>query len=164
LSLIGLVIYDLAQKHDFTKKLIKNISIPVIIVTLIGFLQLGSTYLMDIYQFMGFWAGKVQFNQFGAGWSYIVYNLGNTWYAYYGEQMSLRMFSLFPDSHSFPQFILLGLPAIFVVFYNRKKILIPLVSSVFLAAILTGTRGIWAAGAASAFWAIVLMFWFKYFN
>src|SRR3989344_1931956 len=161
ISLIGLVIYDLAQKHDFTKRLIKNISIPVIIVTIVGFIQLGSTYLMDIYQFMGFWAGKVQFNQFGAGWSYIVYNLGNTWYAYYGEQISLRMFSLFPDSHSFPQFILLGLPAIFVIFFNRKKILVPLVSSVFLAAILTGTRGIWAAGAASAVIAVFGIFRFK---
>lgn len=161
LSLIGVVIYDLAQKNDFAKRLIKNISIPVIAVTMVGFVQLGSTYLMDIYQFMGFWAGKVQFNQFGAGWSYIVYNLGNTWFAYYGEQISLRMFSLFPDSHSFPQFILLGLPAIFVVFFNRKKILIPLVSSVFLAAILTGTRGIWAAGAVSALIALFLMFWFK---
>src|SRR3989344_5950767 len=161
LSLIGFVIYDLAQKRDFVKRLIKNISIPVIIVTIVGFIQLGSTYLMDIYQFMGFWAGKVQFNQFGADWSYIVYNLGNTWYAYYGEQISLRMFSLFPDSHSFPQFILLGLPAIFVIFFNRKKILVPLVSSVFLAAILTGTRGIWAAGAASAVIAVFGIFRFK---
>ena len=161
LSLIGVVIYDLAQKEEFSKKLIKNISIPVIIVTVVGFLQLGSTYVMDIYQFMGFWAGKVQFNQFGAGWSYITYNLGNTWYAYYGEQISLRMFSLFPDSHSFPQFILLGLPAVFTVFWNKKKTLIVLISLIFLAAILTGTRGIWAAGAASAFLAILLMFWFK---
>ena len=161
LSLVGVVIYDLARKQNIAKRLIKNISIPVIIVTLVGFIQLGSTYLMDIYQFMGFWAGKVQFNQFGAGWSYIVYNLGNTWYAYYGEQISLRMFSLFPDSHSFPQFILLGLPAIFVLFFNRKKILIPLVSLVFLAAILTGTRGIWAAGTASAVIAIFGILWFK---
>lgn len=164
LSLIGLVIFDLAQKNEFAKRLIKNISIPVIIVTIVGFIQLGSTYLMDIYQFMGFWAGKVQFNQFGADWSYIAYNLGNTWYAYYGEQISLRMFSLFPDSHSFPQFILLGLPAIFVLFFNRKKILIPLVSSVFLAAILTGTRGIWAAGVASALIALFFIFWFKKIN
>ena len=168
LSLIGLVIYDLARKTDsasspqagFAKRLIKNISIPVIAVTVVGFIQLGSTYLMDIYQFMGFWAGKVQFNQFGSAWSYITYNLGNTWYAYYGEQISLRMFSLFPDSHSFPQFILLGLPAVFALFWNKKKILTVLVSLIFLAAILTGTRGIWAGGAVSAFLAMVLKFWF----
>lgn len=164
LSLIGLVIFNLAQKNEFAKRLIKNISIPVIIVTIVGFIQLGSTYLMDIYQFMGFWAGKVQFNQFGADWSYIAYNLGNTWYAYYGEQISLRMFSLFPDSHSFPQFILLGLPAVFVLFWNKKKTLTSLISLIFLAAILTGTRGIWAAGAASALIAFFLIFWFKKIN
>lgn len=161
LSLIGVVINSLAQKDEFAKRLIKNISVPVIAVTVVGFAQLGSTYLMDIYQFMDFWAGKVQFNQFGAGWSYIAYNLGNTWYAYYGEQISLRMFSLFPDSHSFPQFILLGLPAVFVVFWNKKKALIPIISLIYLAAILTGTRGIWAAGAASAVIAVFGIFWFK---
>lgn len=161
LSLIGLVIYDLTRKEEFAKRLIKNISFPVIVVTLVGFIQLGSTYIMDIYQFMGFWAGKVQFNQFGAGWSYIAYNLGNTWYAYYGEQISLRMFSLFPDSHSFPQFILLGLPAILATFFNKKKLLTVVVTLIFLAAILTGTRGIWAAGAASTLIAIFLIFWFR---
>ncbi len=160
LSLVGFVIYDLAQKSDFTKRLIKNISIPVVAVTIVGFIQLGSTYIMDIYQFMDFWAGKVQFNQFGAGWSYIAYNLGNTWFAYYGEQISLRMFSLFPDSHSFPQFILLGLPVIFALalkkfegvnlnlrklYKTRTSLTIVWVPIIFLAAILTGTRGIWAA-------------------
>jgi O-antigen ligase len=176
LSLMGLVIYDLGQKQDFAKRLIKNISIPIIIVTAIGFLQLGSTYLMDIYQFMGFWAGKVQFNQFGADWSYIVYNLGNTWYAYYGEQISLRMFSLFPDSHSFPQFILLGLPVIFALalkkfeginlnlkklYRTRTGLIIVWVPLVFLAAILTGTRGIWAASLGVAGFGFILMGIFK---
>ncbi len=180
LSLIGLVIYDLAHNADstsslqkgFAKRLIKNISIPVIVVTIVGFIQLGSTYIMDIYQFMDFWAGKVQFNQFGSAWSYIVYNLGNTWYAYYGEQISLRMFSLFPDSHSFPQFILLGLPAIFVIalkkfeginlslkklYRTRTSLIIVWVPIIFLAAILSGTRGIWAAGLAVAGLGFVLI-------
>lgn len=164
LSLMGFVIYDLGRKDEFVKKLIKNISIPVIIVTAVGFIQLGSTYLMDIYQFMDFWAGKVQFNQFGADWSYIVYNLGNTWYAYYGEQISLRIFSLFPDSHSFPQFILLGLPAVFILLWNKKKTLITTVSLIFLAAILTGTRGIWAAGTASSLITLFLIFYFSKIN
>ena len=90
---------------------------------MVGFVQLGSTYLMDIYQFMGFWAGKVQFNQFGAGWSYIVYNLGQYLVCLLRRAdivenvFSLSGFALFP------QFILLGLPAIFVVFFNRKKYL-----------------------------------------
>ncbi len=176
LSLIGLVIYDLAQQAEFAKRLIKNIAVPVIAVTVVGFLQLGSTYIMDIYQFMGFWAGKVQFNQFGAGWSYIAYNLGNTWFAYYGEQVSLRMFSLFPDSHSFPQFILLGLPAIFALalrkfdgvglnlkklYRTRTSLIIVWVPLIFLAMILTGTRGIWAASLGTLGFGLILVWIFN---
>jgi len=160
LSLIGLVIYDLAQKQDFAKRLIKNISVPVITVTLVGFIQLTSTYFIDIYQFMRIWGEGIQCNQFGNQWCDIAVQVGNTWFAYYGEQLSLRVFSLFPDSHSFPQFILLGLPSIFVIALSgvvkeyhssfkkmittRSRLIVTTIPLVFLASILTGTRGIWA--------------------
>ena len=162
LSLIGVVIYDLAQKNEvFVKKIIKIISVPIIVVTIAGFVQLVSTYFIDIYQFMRIWGEGIQCRQFGNQWCDIAVQLGNTWFAYYGEQLSLRVFSLFPDSHSFPQFILLGLLAIFAIalsrfelknFENLKKMLrtrtsliIVWVPLVFLIAILSGTRGIWAA-------------------
>src|SRR3989338_5141202 len=160
LSLVGLVIYDLAQKQDFAKRLIKNISIPVIAVALIGFIQLISTYFIDIYQFMRIWGEGIQCNQFGNQWCDIAVQVGNTWFAYYGEQLSLRVFSLFPDSHSFPQFILLGLPSVFVIALSkvvkehhssfkkmiktRSRLIVIAIPLIFLASILTGTRGIWA--------------------
>ncbi len=169
LSLIGFVIYDLAQQEWFAKRLIKNISIPVIAVALVGFIQLISTYFIDIYQFMRVWGEGIQCNQFGSQWCYIAVHVGNTWFAYYGEQLSLRMFSLFPDSHSFPQFLILGLPAIFAVALaglikehhaslikmvrTRSKLLIISVPFIFLAAILTGTRGIWAASIGALIFA-----------
>ncbi|MDP3696654.1 MAG: O-antigen ligase family protein [Candidatus Taylorbacteria bacterium] len=125
LSLIGMVVYYLVQRdtyleaqlpsRGFTGRLIKNIAIPTIIVTVVGFIQLASTYFIDIYQFMRIWGEGIQMRQFGVLWSEIAVRLGNTWFAYYGDQLSLRVFSLFPDSHSFPQFVLLGLPAIFAV-------------------------------------------------
>lgn len=145
LSLIGFVIYDLAKNSDFAKRLIRNITIPIIAVALVGFLQVISTYFVDIYQFMRIWGEGIQCRQFGEQWCNIAVQVGNTWFAYYGEQLSLRVFSLFPDSHSFPQFLLLGLPAIFAVFWTRKKQLVTWVSLIFLATILSGTRGIWAA-------------------
>lgn len=161
LSLIGFLIYDLAQKEEFAKRLIKNISIPVIAVTLVGFIQLISTYFIDIYQFMRIWGEGIQCNQFGNQWCYIAVHVGNTWFAYFGDQLSLRVFSLFPDSHSFPQFLLLGLPAIFAIalaelvkkhhvslkkmITTRPPLTIVWVLVIFLAAILSGTRGIWAA-------------------
>ncbi len=174
LSLIGFVIFDLARNNGFAKRLIKNISVPMIIVTVIGLIQLVSTYFIDIYQFMRIWGEGIQCRQFGNEWCSIAVELGNTWFAYYGDQLSLRVFSLFPDSHSFPQFVLLGLPAIFALalssfgindFENLKKmyrtrtrLIIILVPMVFLVTILSGTRGIWAASIGVLLF-IILVFW-----
>ncbi|MFH1769584.1 MAG: O-antigen ligase family protein [Parcubacteria group bacterium] len=159
LSLIGIVIYDLIGKiPDLKERLIKNIAIPVVIVTLAGLLQLLSTYLVDIYGFVDIWGWGIQCRQFGQQWCTIAVETGNTWFAYYGPQLSLRVFSLFPDTHSFPIFLLLGLPALFAIalknidFTNfktairtRAKMHILWIPLIMFIMILTGTRGIWAA-------------------
>lgn len=162
LSLIGIVIYDLAGNEQFSKKLILNISIPVILVSLVGLIQVVSTYFIDIYQFMRLWGENIQCNQFGTQWCQIAVEVGNTWFAYFGEQLSLRVFSLFPDSHSFPVFLLLGVPSLFAlawrkhlpsvsdirlrkIFRIRSGLSIIFIPIIFLTAILSGTRGIWAA-------------------
>jgi O-antigen ligase len=142
--ILGIVIYHKTSDKHLIKRLIKNSIIPVIIVAFVGYIQLISTYFVDIYKFMRIWGEGIQCRQFGNQWCNIAVWLGNTWFAYYGEQLSLRVFSLFPDSHSFPQFILLGIPAI-LVFINKKLIKITLAAFLFLITILSGTRGIWAA-------------------
>ncbi|MBI2063424.1 MAG: O-antigen ligase family protein [Candidatus Yanofskybacteria bacterium] len=176
LSLIGMVIYDLVRKNqDFNQRLIKNIAIPTILVALIGMVQLASTYFMDIFQFVDFWGGVVERNLFGNAWAETAIK-ANTWFAYFGNQLSLRMFSIFPDSHSFPIFLLLGLPAVMAIallkavekgsalktmFKTRASMLVVFVPVIFLAAILSGTRGIWAAGAASTIWAVFLIYAYR---
>ncbi|MDP3793011.1 MAG: O-antigen ligase family protein [bacterium] len=168
LSLVGIVVYYLSQKStEFTERLIKNITTPAMIVVTVGFIQVASTYFIDIYQFMRIWGEGIQMRQFGVLWSEIAVRLGNTWFAYYGEQLSLRVFSLFPDSHSFPQFVLLGLPALFAVallkvlnsvnvstsqddtlgrlIRTRANMAVLWIPVAFLIIILSGTRGIWAA-------------------
>ena len=175
LSLIGFVVYDLAKKNDFNIRLIKNMAIPVIIATVVGFLQVISTYFVDIYQFMHLWGEVIQCNQFGNQWCNIAVRVGNTWLAYYGDQLSLRVFSLFPDSHSFPVFILLGLPAIFAMslykvlekptlkqmIHTRAKMFVLWIPAVFLIAILSGTRGIWAASIGVVLLAVIVMMYMK---
>jgi O-antigen ligase len=174
LSLVGIIVYNLVGKSsDFGQRLIKNLSIPVIIVAFVGIAQLISTYFMNIFQFVDFWAKKVELGLFGSAWANIALK-ANTWFAYYGDQLSLRMFSLFPDSHSFPIFLLLGLPAVLAVslskvikakkslkemFFTRASILVVFTPIIFLAAILSGTRGIWAAslGAVLMVLAVILM-------
>ncbi len=163
LSLVPIFVWSLLRQGRLaSERVIRNLAIPTIIVTIAGFIQLASTYIIDVYQFMQLWGEQIQLRQFGTQWSYIAVNVGNTWLAYYGNQLSLRMFSLFPDSHSFPTFLLLGIPALLAVatgpilrvadslplrrlVRTYASISIVWVPAAFLAAILSGTRGIWAA-------------------
>ncbi len=163
LSLIGIVIYDL-NSRAFTSRVIKNIVAPAILVTILGMTQLVTTYFIDIYKFIEFWAGTVEKNLFGEAWAVIALR-ANTWFAYFGDQLSLRMFSFFPDSHSFPIFLILSLPAVLalslqnivsitrkgnlplkVMYQTRARLSVIFVPILFLGVILSGTRGMWAAG------------------
>jgi len=174
ISLIGIVVYDFVNRsEDFGKKLVRNIAIPAILVSIIGFIQLASTYFFSIEQFIGFWGNTVERNLFGNAWADIALK-ANTWFAYFGDQISLRIFSIFPDSHSFPIFLLLGLPAILAIslnkiaalktglksmFRTRGRILIVFAPLAFLGVILSGTRGMWLAGLVVSIWYLVASFW-----
>ncbi len=160
LSLIAFVIYDLVKKRpEFVKELTKNILISGVLVIIVAVLQLVSAYLVSIYEFMDFWAGTVQLGFYGWQWSQIAQET-NTWFAYFGQYLSLRVFSTFPDSHSFPFFVLMTIPSLLAwslvkVFQKnqdqllgklvktRSSILIVLLPIFYLFAILSGTRGIW---------------------
>src|SRR3989344_692557 len=97
LSLVGIIIYDLiARKKVTAERIVKNIAIPTVTVAIIGFIQLAMSYLMDIYQFMRIWGEGIECRLFGNEWCYIASWVGNTWFAYFGDQLSLRMFSIFP--------------------------------------------------------------------
>ncbi len=159
LSFVPIVIYHL----DIKDRIMRNIAIPVLIAAAVGFIQLILTYFIDIYQFIGFWGEGIQCRQFGMEWCYIATHVGNTWFAYFGEQLSLRVFSLFTDSHTFPIFLLLGLPSLFLLKSEstRKKYWWVAIAFVYLAIILSGTRGIWAASLGVFIWALLLWLWFK---
>lgn len=161
LSLMGLVIYDLVKRHsDYAKELLKNILISGMVIVLVGIVQLFSAYLVTIYDFMFVWGEQIQRVFYGQDWANTVIE-SNTWFAYYGSQLSLRLFSTFPDSHSFPVYILLTIPALlafalYKVFFKearnfkkstrvRASPLILLLPLFYFLAILSGTRGIWLA-------------------
>lgn len=172
LSLIGFTVLGLRSENNrFSERLFGAINISLITVVAVATIQIVSTYLIDIYQFMRIWGEGIQCNQFGNTWCYIAVNVGNTWFAYYGEQLSLRVFSLFPDSHSFPVFALLGIPALFALttingyglrFWQavktRMNLWVLLIPIVFLAIILSGTRGIWAGAIGVPFVALILAY------
>ena len=153
LAMVPIVIYYVADK----RRIIRNFIPPLVIILAIGFFQLATTYFHDIYGFVDLWGWGAQCRQFGMEWCRIAVEKGNTWFAYnsFGN-INLRMFSLFTDSHTFPMYILMSLPAVFAYanFPKMRNIAI-IIPFAFLAAILSNTRGIWLAGWAVTILAII---------
>jgi len=151
LSLVPIVVTSLMRdKLLKLKPMLQSMLIPGLIVAAFGFVQLLSTYFVDIWSFHLFWGEQINLGLYGSEWSRITMG-ANTWFAYYGEQLSLRMFSTFPDSHSFPIFVLLAIPALYAL--KKRNIL---VAFLLLAAILSGTRGIWLAFLAPIILSLIL--------
>lgn len=162
LSLIFPVIIWVFKNRLITiTEISKNIAISITLIIGIGFLQLLSTYFLNINEFMFFWGEQIQKGFYGTGWSNIVFS-GNTWFSYGAanyELPKLRMFSSFPDSHTFPLYVLFGMPALITLFYddlkdlkfrasnwirNKNKYLhLGVLFAAFLVMVLSGTRGIW---------------------
>ncbi|MBI3671520.1 O-antigen ligase family protein [Candidatus Azambacteria bacterium] len=161
LGMLFFVVRSVSQKIGI-EKIAKNVLISGIIVAIVGFFQLFLAYLMPINDFSEFWALQADKALYGTAWSEIAIR-ANTWFAYYNETIHLRMFSSFPDSHSFPLYLLMVLvftSAIFYKKYSEKKNIKCITAFIALslfAIILTGTRGIWAS---FAFPAAILIFWY----
>ena len=166
LSLIAPVIFTLIRDQKLSLPLVfKNIIYAGVIVMAVGVIQLISAYLVDFWTFIEYWARMVQYGFYGFEWSGIAYT-SNTWFAYLSDQLSLRVFSTLPDSHSFPVVLLFVLPALFAMaaypvlqklgsnltlkrlYLTRGNLLMALIPLVYILLILSGTRGIWLASLA----------------
>lgn len=181
-ALVPIVAYVRSAEDSETRRTtITAIAWSAILVICVGFLQLLATYTMDIYAFMRIWGEGIQMRQYGALWSQIAVRMGNTWFAYYGAQLSLRMFSLFPDSHSFPVYVLLALGGIVAAGFRplgvrirsgtgtlltllrtRGTLAVVWIPFGFLAVILSGTRGIWAASVGVPIIIFAVAWWMRH--
>ncbi|OGZ62188.1 MAG: hypothetical protein A3H51_00185 [Candidatus Spechtbacteria bacterium RIFCSPLOWO2_02_FULL_38_8] len=162
----ALVLKDKSNAISF----IKNFAYSGLLAVGFGFLQFIAAYFVPAWIFHYWWGQVVSINMYGARWGDIVTNFGNTWFSYSGDTLRLRMFSTFPDSHSFPMYVIMTLPSIVFLFIQRYKIkvlnfrvlvasykftphlhavkvrwLLITFSLIMLALVLTGTRGIWLA-------------------
>lgn len=154
------VIYQLVKMGRLeTKEILQNIVPAAVIVLIIGFIQLLMTYFTPIDEFLYFWSLVFDKGFYGTAWSQIALK-GNTWFAYFGETLSLRMFSTFPDSHSFPMFLLMSLISITALlraagakFIKYALVLIPF----YLGVILSGTRGMWLSSISL----LIALWWFR---
>jgi len=120
------------------------------IITFIGFSQFISVFFIPLYTFWQFWAKNIIPIFYGKALSSLL-SYSNTWFSYYrNASPTLRIFSVFPDSHSFGLFLILSIPALISLmsYYKnsgRKKLIIYNLSLAItlLGIILSGSRGIW---------------------
>ncbi|MEX0877472.1 MAG: O-antigen ligase family protein [Candidatus Spechtbacterales bacterium] len=140
----------------------KNFAYSGILAVAFGYVQFIAAYFVPAWVFHYWWGQMVSVAQYGQQWGDITTNFGNTWFSYSGNTLRLRMFSTFPDSHSFPMYVIMTFPALFMWLSGRfgagfrSHLRVSLVlfvgfGVINLALILSGTRGIWLASVVALF-------------
>lgn len=129
--------------------LAENVVIGAAVVVIIGIFQLALAYIIDVDSFSEFWALQVNKTLYGTAWANIAIS-ANTWFAYYNDTIHLRMFSSFPDTHSFPIYLLIAVSFAATLVFSVRSAIGRLALFIFIAlamaeAVLSGTRGIWVS-------------------
>ncbi len=161
LGMLFFVVRAVAQKIGLAN-IAKNVLVSAVIIVSVGFFQLYLAYIMPINDFVELWALQVNKVLYGTAWSEIVIR-ANTWFAYYNDTIHLRMFSSFPDTHSFPLYLLIATIFSMTLLFKKvrefkcPKFIFVFVLLTMFAIILTGTRGVWAS---FVFPAAIFFFWY----
>ncbi len=138
-----------AVSRENIRKLAGNVVMAGVLVVMVGVIQLVLAYTMSVDNFSEFWALQVNRVLYGDAWANIAI-AANTWFAYYSGTIHFRMFSSFPDTHSFPLFLLMvsSFTAALLLYETnaRKRALIYFfLGLASFELVLSGTRGIWAS-------------------
>jgi len=165
-----IIINVLYRNKNVFPKIISAMKTAIGIVLGIGFLQLIMVFFVNLHKFWYLWDRSVIHVFYGIDLSNLL-SYSNTWFSYYSYQLpTLRMFSIFPDSHSFAFFCILAIPffltTIFIRDGNNKWGMIGSylgLISCLLAIIFSGSRGSWVSGLGVLliFLFIALLYFFK---
>ncbi|MDD3006122.1 MAG: O-antigen ligase family protein [Candidatus Pacebacteria bacterium] len=148
--LFSVVSFAVRKKED-VEKVLKSVFASGVGILAIGYLQLGATFGMTLYDFWGMWDKYVIQAFYGERTMHLL-SYSNTWFSYYdasGEiPPTLRMFSVMPDSHSFSMLMIIFIPfALFYAFAAKKKSVkakyLAVLALMFLAIYFSGSRGAW---------------------
>jgi len=167
--LLYIIIRNLAAKNrEVIPKIVNAMKVAIGLVLAIGFVQFMAVFFVRLYPFWQFWAKHVISVFYGQSLSNLL-SYSNTWFSYYTSlPATLRMFSVFPDSHSFAFFCVLALPFFLTAIILRpkkdktKSVIYYLILIVCLLAIIfSGSRGAWvsALGSLLVFLFIVFLYW-----
>ncbi len=155
------------RKEGDAVSLLKYVFYASFEVVIIGYLQFFLTFFISLSKFWEFWTGSVIKVFYGQNLSYLL-SYSNTWFSYYETlPPTLRMFSVFPDSHSFPMFVLISMPIVLsLIFYyrgRRKNFYIACLIIYLLSIYFSGSRGVWVS-SAFAFLSCFALFAFPKIN
>ena len=162
--LLFLVIRNLTRTKEAVLKIWQAAAIGGAAALIIALVQFFSVWFAPLINFWLWWDFYPINFFYGQGLANLL-SYSNTWFAYYGAAPpTLRLFSVFPDSHSLAMFLILLIPIIlaWVVFYeqqrNRKIFLWTLIGLALFCIVFSGSRGAWLSIAPI----IVLAFYFSW--
>ncbi|MFH1671750.1 MAG: O-antigen ligase family protein [Candidatus Portnoybacteria bacterium] len=166
--LLFLIIRNLAVRdRKIIPSLISAAEVAIGITLSIGFIQYISVIFIRLFPFWQFWARSVIPVFYGQDLSNLL-SYSNTWFSYYTSlPATLRMFSIFPDSHSFAFFCIMSLPFFLVRIFigHRNKVRTSFqyffLILCLLAIIFSGSRGAWVAALGSLLVALFALLIFK---
>ncbi len=109
--LLFIITRGIAKDRGSFLRILKAGVAATILTLTIGYAQLISVFLYSLFQFWQFWAENAIYALYGAKLAQLL-SYSNTWFSYYSGDIppTLRMFSVFPDSHSFALFNIILIP------------------------------------------------------
>ena len=170
--LLFVIIRSIIQKAENSKqiilRLIKAGAFAGFISLIVGYSQLIFVLLKPLHTFWQWWARNIISVFYGDKLSQLL-AVSNTWFSYYENSApTLRMFSVFPDSHSFSLFIIISLAFLTTLLFFKKThsykgwLWVVIILS-FLVLVFSGSRAIWLS-AAVPFGIVLLLYIYGYFK
>jgi len=163
--ILFVILRNLARNKEVILNILRSAAVGAGAVIAVSLIQLIVTLSVPLYTFWQFWARNVIPAFYGQNLSQLL-KVSNTWFSYFSDKPpTLRVFSVFPDSHSLAMFSLLSLPVFLAlaIFYNEqkgKKIFFWVLGGLaLLGAVLSGSRGVWLSFIPVLALAIYLFFW-----
>jgi len=149
--LLFFVIRKVAKTKEAIIKIWQAAATGGSIVLAVALCQIIAVLIIPLASFWQFWANKISRTFYGNELAHLL-SFSNTWFAYYkNNPPTLRLFSVFPDSHSFALFCVLLVPiflSLAFYFRNQEKIyhFYWLLTALALGGVaLSGSRGTWVA-------------------
>jgi len=117
--MLFLIVAETVKNKNNLLKIFQAMGAALGLTLLIGYLQFFSVFFTPLYTFWQFWAKNMIPVFYGEKLGNLL-SYSNTWFSYYVSQPpTLRMFSVFPDSHSFALFLIIGLPLLLTAVFLR---------------------------------------------